>query len=47
MISGLKPYPEYKDSGLPWLGQVQGHWDVRSIGSFCSWSHGQQLVGRN
>ena len=26
MIDELKPYPEYKDSGLPWLGQVPGHW---------------------
>ena len=26
MIEGLKPYPEYKESGLPWLGQVPGHW---------------------
>lgn len=28
MIDELKPYPEYKDSGLPWLGPVPGHWDV-------------------
>lgn len=26
MIADLKPYPEYKDSGLPWLGQVPEHW---------------------
>jgi len=26
--AGLKPYPEYKDSGLPWLGWVPGNWDV-------------------
>jgi len=26
MIEGLKPYPEYKDSGLPWLGKVPAHW---------------------
>ncbi|MEO5370939.1 MAG: restriction endonuclease subunit S [Magnetococcus sp. DMHC-1] len=24
----LSPYPAYKDSGLPWLGQVPEHWDV-------------------
>jgi len=29
MIADLKPYPEYKDSGLPWLGQVPKHWDIR------------------
>lgn len=31
MISSLKPYPAYKDSGLPWLGQVPGHWEVRRL----------------
>ena len=29
MIADLKPYPDYKDSGLPWLGQVPAHWDVK------------------
>jgi type I restriction enzyme S subunit len=29
MIDGLKPYPEYKDSGVPWLGDVPGHWEVK------------------
>jgi type I restriction enzyme, S subunit len=24
----LKPYPEYKDSGVPWLGQVPAYWPV-------------------
>ena len=24
MIGELKPYAEYKESGLPWLGQVPG-----------------------
>lgn len=28
MIAGLKPYAEYKDSGLPWLGQVPVHWQI-------------------
>jgi type I restriction enzyme S subunit len=28
MIENLKPYPEYKDSGVAWLGQVPRHWDV-------------------
>ena len=35
MIANLKPYAEYKDSGLPWLGQVPGHWDTRpAFGAF-------------
>jgi type I restriction enzyme S subunit len=29
MIEGLKPYAEYKESGLRWLGRVPAHWDVR------------------
>lgn len=33
MIDGLKPYPAYKDSGVPWLGQVPEHWEVRRLAS--------------
>ncbi len=29
LSTGLKPYSEYKDSGLPWLGRVPGHWGMR------------------
>ena len=25
------PYPAYKPSGIPWLGDVPGHWEVRRI----------------
>ncbi len=28
MIADLKPYPEYKESGLPWLGGIPRHWDA-------------------
>lgn len=28
MIGGLKPYAEYKESGLPWLDTVPKHWDM-------------------
>ncbi len=28
MISGLKPYTAYKQSGLPWAEQVPAHWDL-------------------
>lgn len=31
MIANLKPYSEYKESGLPWLGQVPGHWETRPV----------------
>ncbi len=26
MAAELKPYPAYKDSGVPWLGEVPAHW---------------------
>jgi type I restriction enzyme S subunit len=26
MTAQLPPYPEYKDSGVPWLGEVPAHW---------------------
>lgn len=29
MSMKLKPYPEYRDSGLPWLGKIPAHWDER------------------
>lgn len=29
MIDGLGPYPEYRESGLPWAPRVPGHWEVR------------------
>ena len=25
----FKPYPTYKDSGVPWLGEVPAHWTVK------------------
>ena len=28
MIADLKPYPNYKESGLPWVGQVPRHWEL-------------------
>jgi type I restriction enzyme S subunit len=31
MIADLKPYPTYKDSGVPWLGEVPEHWEVRKL----------------
>lgn len=35
MIANVKPYPQYKDSGLPWLGQVPSHWETRpAFGAF-------------
>lgn len=27
-MAKYKAYPEYKDSGVEWLGEIPGHWDV-------------------
>jgi type I restriction enzyme S subunit len=35
VIADLRPYPEYKESGLPWLGQVPGHWETRRLRHAC------------
>ncbi|MBE9194345.1 restriction endonuclease subunit S [Synechocystis sp. LEGE 06083] len=32
----LKPYPEYKDSGVSWLGQIPAHWDIKPGFAFLS-----------
>jgi type I restriction enzyme, S subunit len=32
----VKPYPEYKDSGQPWLGKIPVHWEVRRNGRLFS-----------
>ena len=32
MTRALKPYPAYRDSGLPWIGEVPKHWEVRRNG---------------
>lgn len=29
MIEGLKPYPKYRESGVPWLGECPSHWKLR------------------
>lgn len=33
MIQDIKPYPAYKDSCVPWLGDVPEHWRIQSLGS--------------
>ena len=30
-LHNLKRYPAYKDSGVPWLGEVPAHWEVRRL----------------
>ena len=32
----FKPYPEYKDSGIEWLGKIPEHWRVRRLKTIAS-----------
>ena len=36
----LKPYPEMKDSGVEWLGEVPAHWAVPRLGHIGEFSKG-------
>ena len=33
MIEDRKPYSETRDSGLPWLGDIPAHWEIKRNGS--------------
>ena len=39
----LHPYPTYKPSGVPWLGDVPEHWEVRRLKSVCRLTYGDTL----
>ena len=45
----LKPYPAYKDSGVPWLREVPKHWQVRRLKTLCSRSalYGANVAARS
>ena len=45
MIDHAKPYPAYKDSGHPWLGDVPEHWEVRGLGATTNRRSGQNDGG--
>ena len=32
----FRPYPEYRDSGVKWLGEIPAHWDVRRLKTMAS-----------
>ena len=41
MIAQLKPYPEYKESGLPWVSSLPAHWRINRI------RHASEMLVRN
>ena len=30
-MAAYKPYPKYKNSGIPWLGEIPEYWEVRKL----------------
>jgi type I restriction enzyme S subunit len=34
-LSRFRPYPEYKDSGVAWLGEVPSGWEITRLGRHC------------
>ena len=39
----LPPYPAYRSSGVPWLGEVPAHWEVRRLKTICRLAYGNSL----
>lgn len=37
-MSRYKAYPEYKDSGVEWLGEIPPHWHSRQLKYLCSYN---------
>ena len=37
----FRPYPQYRDSGLDWLGEIPAHWEVKKWRYCCHVSEGQ------
>ncbi len=46
MIADLKPYSEYRESGLPWLGQVPAHWVTKRGKSYLAAIDERSKAGR-
>ena len=43
MTANLKPYPNMKDSGVEWIGEVPSHWEVRRLKRICRFAYGDSL----
>ena len=43
MAITLNLYPAYRPSGIPWLGDVPAHWELRRLKAVCRLSYGDSL----
>lgn len=46
-MSNLKRYPDYKDSGVPWLGDIPSHWEVIDSKFILNFSRGLTITKSN
>lgn len=46
MSSKYKAYPEYRDSGVEWVGNIPNSWDVKPLFATCSHHSEKNLDGR-
>jgi len=44
ITDSLKPYGAYKDSGVPWLGEVPEHWRVADLGRYIRVQSGDMIT---
>ncbi len=44
MITNLKSYPAYKDTGVPWLGKVPEHWEVLRLKNVAHLRSGESIT---
>ena len=40
----MKPYPEYKDSGVEWIGKIPEHWRIDRLKWACNFIYGNSLA---
>jgi len=40
-------YENYKASGVQWLGEVPGHWEVKGLRYICQFAYGESLAADN
>ncbi|MGO8878312.1 MAG: hypothetical protein ACLPVO_01390 [Desulfomonilaceae bacterium] len=43
MALKLKPYPEYKQSGVQWLDKIPNHWEIGRLKNLCRFAYGDSL----
>ena len=43
LLTTPHPYPAYRPSGTPWLGDVPEHWQMRRLKGICRLAYGDSL----